>query len=93
MIFRAMEATGVTDVRAVAVAGDTVVDLRAGMNAGCAIVAGVATGKLTHADLGGEPHTHLIDSGLPALPGSQIGIVLPARVPAEPVPAGKAGGR
>ena len=69
MIFRAMEATGVHDVRAVAVAGDTVVDLRAGMNAGAAIVAGVATGKLTHADLAGEPHTHLIDSvsDLPAL--------------------------
>ena len=69
MIFRAMEATGVDDVRTVAVAGDTVVDLRAGMNAGARIVAGVATGKLTHADLAGEPHTHLIDSvsDLPAL--------------------------
>ena len=69
MIFRAMERTGVHDVRAVAVAGDTVVDLRAGMNAGARIVAGVATGKLTHADLAGEPHTHLIDSvaDLPAL--------------------------
>jgi phosphonatase-like hydrolase len=69
MIFRAMELTGVHDVRAVAVAGDTVVDLRAGMNAGAGIVAGVATGKLTHADLAGEPHTHLIDSvsDLPAL--------------------------
>jgi phosphonatase-like hydrolase len=62
MIFRAMEATGVYDVRTVAVAGDTVVDLRAGMNAGARIVVGVATGKLTHADLAGEPHTHLIDS-------------------------------
>jgi phosphonatase-like hydrolase len=69
MIFRAMELTGIHDVRAVAVAGDTVVDLRAGMNAGAGIVAGVATGKLTHADLAGEPHTHLIDSvsDLPAL--------------------------
>jgi phosphonatase-like hydrolase len=69
MIFHAMEATGIEDVSAVAVAGDTVVDLRAGMNAAAGIVAGVATGRLTHADLAGEPHTHLIDSvsDLPAL--------------------------
>lgn len=69
MIFRAMEATGVHDVARVAVAGDTVVDLRAGTNAGARVVAGVATGRLTHADLAGEPHTHLVASvaDLPAI--------------------------
>jgi len=69
MIFRAMETTGVHDVARVAIAGDTVVDLRAGTNAGARIVAGVATGKLTHADLAGEPHTHLLASvaDLPAV--------------------------
>lgn len=62
MILAAMAATGIRSVERVAVAGDTIVDLRAGMNAGARIVAGVATGKLTHADLELEPHTHLIGS-------------------------------
>ena len=68
MIFRAMEATGVLDVARVAVVGDTVVDLRAGTNAGARIVAGVSTGKLTHADLAPQPHTHLLAS-VADLPG------------------------
>ncbi|WP_040496344.1 phosphonatase-like hydrolase [Ilumatobacter nonamiensis] len=62
MIFRAMEQTGIETVDRVLVAGDTVVDLRAGMNAGVRMVIGVATGKLTFAELGAEPHTHLLAS-------------------------------
>ncbi|MPY81060.1 MAG: phosphonatase-like hydrolase [Actinophytocola sp.] len=71
MIFRAMERTGVTDVGAVLAAGDTVLDLRAGTNAGVAMVVGVLTGELTAAGLGTERHTHLVPSvaDLPSLLG------------------------
>ncbi len=62
MIFRAMEATGIESVSEVLVAGDTVVDLEAGMNAGAAMVVGVTTGKLGFASLGAVPHTHLLSS-------------------------------
>ncbi len=71
MIFRAMEATGVHAVSAVLTAGDTVLDLRAGTNAGAAMVVGVLTGGMTAAHLGPERHTHLLPSvaELPALLG------------------------
>jgi len=62
MIFEAMALTGIGEASRVAVAGDTVVDLRAGMNAGARIGAGVGTGKLSLADLSSEPHTHLLGS-------------------------------
>lgn len=62
MIHRAMELTGVRDVRRVAAVGDTVRDLRAGMNAGAAAVVGVLTGGQTETQLGAEPHTHLLSS-------------------------------
>jgi phosphonatase-like hydrolase len=69
LIFHAMEATGVTDVRRVLTAGDTPNDLRAGMNAGAGIVVGVTTGSFTRSQLQAEPHTHILDSvaGLPTL--------------------------
>lgn len=72
LIFRAMELTGVIDVARVLVAGDTVVDLRAGVHAGVAAVVGVGTGKLGLAALAREPHTHLLASvaDLPALVAS-----------------------
>ncbi|WP_106397606.1 phosphonatase-like hydrolase [Actinocorallia populi] len=60
MVFRAMEATGVRDVASVLTAGDTVLDLRAGTNAGAAMVVGVLTGGMTAAQLGAERHTHLL---------------------------------
>ncbi len=47
MIFRAMEATGVVDVRRVAKAGDTVLDLQAGRNAGAGLLVGVLSGSGT----------------------------------------------
>ncbi|MGH3712022.1 MAG: phosphonatase-like hydrolase [Micromonosporaceae bacterium] len=62
MIFRAMEATGVYDVRRVLTAGDTVRDLRAGVNAGAGYVVGVLTGGLDATALGAVRHTHLLPS-------------------------------
>ncbi|WP_187977790.1 phosphonatase-like hydrolase [Mycetocola sp. JXN-3] len=47
LIHRAMERTGVVDVARVLTAGDTVVDVRAGINAGVAHTVGVLTGELT----------------------------------------------
>jgi phosphonatase-like hydrolase len=69
LVFRAMERTGVVDVRRVLVAGDTAVDLRSGTNAGAGAVVGVGTGKLGLEGLRAEPHTHLVTSvaDLPAL--------------------------
>jgi len=62
LIFRAMEATGVRDVRRVLTAGDTPNDLGAGMNAGAGFVVGVTTGSFTRSQLEAEPHTHILDS-------------------------------
>jgi phosphonatase-like hydrolase len=69
LIFRCMEATGVTDVRRVLAAGDTPNDLAAGMNAGAGFVVGVTTGSFAREQLEAEPHTHVLDSitGIPAL--------------------------
>ncbi|WP_427015837.1 phosphonatase-like hydrolase [Pseudarthrobacter sp. P1] len=61
MIHRAMEKTGVANVRSVLAAGDTVVDIQAATNAG-AISVGVLTGKLGRAEMAGHPHHHILDS-------------------------------
>ncbi len=68
MIHRAMELTGVQDVRAVMAAGDTVNDLAAANNAGVTAV-GVLTGKLGREDLAAHPHHHILDGvkDIPAL--------------------------
>ena len=66
MIFRAMERTRVSDVRAVAKVGDTASDLQQGTAAGCALVVGVTTGAYSPEELQREPHTHLIEQ-LPEL--------------------------
>jgi phosphonatase-like hydrolase len=70
MIHHAMEATGVHDVRRVLAAGDTVVDVRAGRNAGV-IAVGVCTGALSREALEAEPHDHVLDGvrDVPALVG------------------------
>ncbi|MFI6101818.1 phosphonatase-like hydrolase [Lentzea sp. NPDC051213] len=60
MIFKAMERTGVQDVRRVLTAGDTVRDLDAGNNAGARYVVGVLTGSQTAEELGAVRHTHLL---------------------------------
>ena len=69
MIFRAMEATGTTNVRQVLNIGDTVSDLQAAYNAGVAVSVGVLSGAHQQEQLMREPHTHLVASiaALPAL--------------------------
>ena len=67
LVFHALEATGVTDVRRVLTAGDTPNDLAAGMNAGAGFVVGVTTGSFTRSQLEAEPHTHILDT-VAALP-------------------------
>ncbi|MFI2565471.1 phosphonatase-like hydrolase [Paenarthrobacter sp. NPDC018779] len=68
MIHRAMDRTGVQDVRAVIAAGDTVNDLAAANNAGVVAV-GVLTGKLDREALAAHPHHHILDGvkDIPAL--------------------------
>ncbi|HTE14521.1 MAG TPA: phosphonatase-like hydrolase [Burkholderiales bacterium] len=72
MIFRAMEATAITDVRQVLNVGDTVSDLQAARNAGVAVSVGVLSGAHSREQLAREVHTCLIDSiaELPALWGA-----------------------
>lgn len=72
MIFRAMENTGVSDVRAVAVVGDTTADLLAGHNAGAAWNVGVLGGAHSERQLRAAPHTALIDSVAQLLNGDVI---------------------
>jgi len=69
MIFRAMETTGVQDVRQVINVGDTPLDLQSGSNAGVRGVVGVLTGEHDRESLQRAPHTHIIGSiaELPAL--------------------------
>lgn len=62
MIFRAMEAAGVTSVHEVLNVGDTVSDLQAARNAGVGISVGVLSGAHSEAQLKREPHTRLIGS-------------------------------
>ena len=67
MIFHAMESLNVTDVRRVAVVGDTVLDLQAGWNAGVRWNIGVWSGAHSRDQLEKAPHTHLLP-GVGALP-------------------------
>ncbi len=60
LIHHAMELTGVTDVRAVLAAGDTIVDLLAAHNAGV-IGVGVLTGALGREQLEAQPNHYVID--------------------------------
>lgn len=68
MIFRAMERTGVLDVARVLVAGDTVVDIRAGVHAGAGRVYAVLTGAADRAALAGHGESAIIQ-GVRDLPG------------------------
>jgi len=60
MIFRAMELTGVANVRNVAKIGDTASDVQEGRSAGCALVIGVTTGAFSEEALRAENPTHII---------------------------------
>ncbi|HVF66960.1 MAG TPA: phosphonatase-like hydrolase [Pyrinomonadaceae bacterium] len=68
LIFRAMEAAGACSVRGVVNVGDTVLDLRAGHNAGVRWNVGVLSGAHARAALEAAPHTHLLAS-VADLPG------------------------
>lgn len=74
MIFRAMEATGVTNVRKVAKIGDTLLDLLAGQNAGAGMLVGVLSGSGTRQTLQDVDQAQIIPSvaDLPGLLGSRI---------------------
>jgi len=69
LIFQAMQKTRVEPVARVAAIGDTILDLRAGANAGAGWVIGVLSGAADAETLGKTPHTHLLPSvaQLPAL--------------------------
>jgi phosphoglycolate phosphatase len=69
LVLAAVVRLEISDVRAVAVAGDTANDLWAGHRAGAGIVAGVLTGAHDRTTLATAPHTHLLDSvaDLPAV--------------------------
>ena len=75
MIFRAMETTGVIEVKRVIKVGDTAFDLRAGRNAGVGGVVGVLSGSQGIERLGRVEHTHILSSVavLPALLESEFG--------------------
>jgi phosphonatase-like hydrolase len=62
LIFHAMEATGTTNVQQVANVGDTVLDLKAGHNAGVRWNVGVLSGAHDRQLLERAPHTHLLPS-------------------------------
>ncbi|MET0189914.1 MAG: phosphonatase-like hydrolase [Pseudonocardia sediminis] len=69
MIHRAMALTGVDDASRVLVAGDTVLDVEAGRNAGAGWVVGVLSGAQGRAELTGAGPTHVLDgvADVPAL--------------------------
>ena len=71
MIRAAMAGLDVTDPARVLVAGDTVLDVRAGRAAGACLVIGVLTGGQTAAELRAEEPTHVLAgvAELPALLG------------------------
>jgi phosphoglycolate phosphatase len=62
LILTALMRLEVDAVQEIAVAGDTVSDLEAGMAAGAAVVAGVLTGAHDRKQLESAPHTHVLDS-------------------------------
>ncbi|MBI3221146.1 MAG: HAD hydrolase-like protein [Bacteroidetes bacterium] len=60
MIYKAMQMSGVTDVKRVAKVGDTLSDLGEGNSAGCGFVVGITSGSFTREQLAALPHTHII---------------------------------
>lgn len=62
MVYRAMELTGITDVKSVMKVGDTPVDIMEGNNAGCGMVVGVLSGIGTPVELKEAGNALLVDS-------------------------------
>jgi phosphoglycolate phosphatase-like HAD superfamily hydrolase len=71
LVLTAVLRLGVTDVRAVAVAGDTPSDMLTGVRAGAGLVVGVRTGAGTADELGAAGAHRVVDdvTALPALLG------------------------
>lgn len=69
MILTAGLRLGVSDVRAIAVVGDTGYDMLAGVRAGASVVAGVLTGAHGQRTLSGHGATHVLES-VADLPGA-----------------------
>lgn len=67
LIFRAMECTGATDVRAVMTVGDTPLDIQAGRNAGVGQVVAVPTGPYSSEELREHAPDYILPS-VAALP-------------------------
>jgi phosphoglycolate phosphatase len=69
LVLTALMRLGGTDVRAVAVAGDTPSDVQTGLRAGASVVAGVLTGAGTRESLAAAGATHVLASvaALPAV--------------------------
>jgi len=61
MIRKMMDEAGITDPLEVAKVGDTEVDMREGLNAGCKYTSGVTTGIFTREELEEYHPTHIID--------------------------------
>ncbi|WP_018335279.1 phosphonatase-like hydrolase [Actinomycetospora chiangmaiensis] len=74
MIRRAMAMTGVDDPSAVLAAGDTVLDVEAGLAAGAALVVGVLTGAQSRGELAAAHPTHVVGgvADLPELLGLAV---------------------
>lgn len=62
MVYKAMELTGITDVKSVMKVGDTPVDIMEGNNAGCGMVVGVLSGIGTPVELKEAGEALLVDS-------------------------------
>ncbi len=75
LVLAAVLRTRTTDVRRVAVLGDTPSDMLSGLRAGASVVAGVLTGAGSRAELTAAGATHVLDS-VADLPGI-LGAVVP----------------
>ncbi|WP_062377269.1 phosphonatase-like hydrolase [Demequina pelophila] len=62
LIYRAMEAAGIHDAAEVLVAGDTIADVKSGLNARAGVVIGVTTGDVSRATLEAAGAHHVLDS-------------------------------
>lgn len=60
MIYHVMEEAGIQDIKTVAKAGDTIIDMQEGKNAGCGLTIGVLSGAVTRKDLENSKEADII---------------------------------
>jgi phosphonatase-like hydrolase len=72
MIRHLMTRLGIREAARVAKVGDTTVDLEEGVNAGCGLVIGVASGSFTRGQLQACRHSHVLES-VAEVPGLLLG--------------------